>query len=1101
MRKNILLVVLQIVIYTYAIGSNLKFKHITEQQGLANNWVRCIYQDEKGFMWFGTSDGVSRYDGYDFKTYRPANINGTTISDVNVNSIIKCNNNQLWFCTDKGAYCYNNKTDNLQPVKNLDIEVILCALNKNDSTIWLGSSSGLYMYNPLQQSLSINKNTLHNQYVNVIFSDSRGKIWVGTRAGLYLYNNVDNSFINIKNNNQPNNKTIYNVLSITEDHKGNIWIGTAQNGLLQLIKNNCNTYSFNFYHIGNILNLLVDSQNMLWFCGDSDQGLGVFNINDSIIDSKKITFYTENLITPGSISDNYISCIFEDNLNDIWIGTLTGGVNYFSRRYKKFNIVNKNSFNHKAIKNNHVNAFYDDQNYIWIGTEAGLEQYDKQKQTFTLYRNIQNNPNSIGGNSVYAIYKDTYKNLWVGAWNGGLSKYNYKTGNFERYLCQNQNDNVFTICQDSNNYLWIGTLGQGLKRLNLKTGSFKTYTNINDNKNSINNNSINHVIFTKKNRLLVSTYSSIDEYDYKNDCFIRYMYNTNPVQDGNKRHIISIFEDSKNNIWVTTNNGFELFDNGFSGKVKYTVNNGLPDNVVQSIIEDNGNFWISTTKGLSKLINGVGQPQNPVFENFYNTDGLPGNEFIKRSSFKTNNGVLFFGTSAGYTYFTPDSITINTIVPNIVLTNFNILNNKNTQTSKYTPILQNINELNHIELPFKNSNFTIKFAAINYLNTEKNKYKYMLKGYDNNWIEADANRIASYTNILPGTYTFLVTGTNNDGIWNPNPKTLSITIIPPWYMTIAFKAAVIIIILLSFYLLYRLRVNSLKRQRKILENKVAQRTNQLLEMNVVLEERQEEIMAQNAELERHRNNLEQLVYERTAELENALKKAEESDKLKSAFLANMSHEIRTPMNAISGFANLLNETNIDTLTRQRYINTINNNAESLLLLINDIIDISILETQQLKLNKTVFNVSQVLDSLYNQFKTKTNSNTVLFYDEVCSQLCLNTDQQRFKQVLFNIIGNAIKYTEKGEIHFGYTVDSNFVKFYVTDTGIGISTDDLKHIFEYFNKVDHKGAKLFRGTGIGLSISKRLIMLMGGEIWVQSVVNKGSEFYFTLPLNK
>jgi signal transduction histidine kinase/CheY-like chemotaxis protein len=712
----------------------------------------------------------------------------------------------------------------------------------------------------------------------------------------------------------------------------------------------------------------------------------------------------------------------------------------------------------------------------------------------------------LGSNSVYALYKDKRGNLWIGTWEGGLNLFDYKTESFRRFLSTGKpgsisSNNVYTILEDSRGNLWIGTLGGGLNRYDYTTNTFKHYLPKEGDSLSRNlmTRYVNQVYETTDGKLLISTYNSVDLYNPESDDFTHYIYTSSA---GKK--IVTIFEDSKKNIWLGTNNGIFILDLK-DGVVKpYQAARDYTDLTIQAIQEDlNGNLWLSSNDGIFALILAVNLPDSLSIRHFSRIDGLPENEFIKRSTYKDSRGMLYFGSVGGYTYFNPDSIFTNDVIPRVILTEFQLLVSQKDKGNKYIPIKGNINYIEEIELPYKDRNFTIQFAALSYLHPEENQYQYMLEGYDEGWIDVGNQKKATYTNIQAGKYTFKVKACNNDGVWCEQPKTIKIIIHPPLWGTIWFRALVIIIVIVLFIFFYRLRFAYLELQRKLLEEKIKERTAELLNMNTLLEEKQEEITVQNAELEKHRNNLETIVEERTSELIRAKLEAEESNRLKSSFLANMSHEIRTPMNAISGFSGLLIDESYDKAEKERFISNINKNCDTLKVLIDDIIDISLIEANQLKIIKNHFEVDPILYGIESYFSLANDKDIQFKFVENhdVKNITLDNDVIRFRQILNNLISNAYKYTEKGSISFGYEMEKDFVRFYVSDTGIGIEKSEQEKIFHSFYKVENDPNTLYRGAGIGLAICQRLVTSMGGHIWVHSENNKGSTFYFTLPITK
>ena len=386
----------------------------------------------------------------------------------------------------------------------------------------------------------------------------------------------------------------------------------------------------------------------------------------------------------------------------------------------------------------------------------------------------------------------------------------------------------------------------------------------------------------------------------------------------------------------------------------------------------------------------------------------------------------------------------------------------------------------------------------------------MLSGYDPDWIVAGDHRTATYKNLKPGKYTFMVLGSNNDGIWSSSQKTLQIIVNPPFWQTWFFRVASIILLLGLIFLVFSWRLKSIRREKRKLEKLVKERTTELREVNVKLEEQSEELISQNEELKQnqeqlslYKDQLEELVINRTSELEKAKNKAEESDRLKSAFLANMSHEIRTPLNAITGFTGLFDDPDIDAETRTTYHNIIQSNTDSLLRLIDDILDLSTIEANQLIVKYTLFAPLKVFQEIFQQFQPQVTE-SVEFYlklDKDSTSTIINSDEQRFRQILSNLVSNAFKFTESGSIEMGFYNDShNKVVFYVKDTGIGIPKKEQKNIFNPFTKIEET-TRLFRGVGLGLAICKQLTELLGGKMWIESEPGKGSTFFFTQPLSR
>ena len=1098
----------------FQVKQSLKFKHITIQDGLSQNWVRCIYQDNQGFIWFGASGGLNRYDGYDIKIY--------SLGNVNVNAIAKKNDNELWICNDLGVFIYDQKKDSIHSFHHLRGLTVLSIAQEGDTVVWFGTNTGLYRYLSKYDRLyrysseDSSRPGLSDNYINKLLLDSRNTLWIGTKSGLNRYVRTTDSFVNYQPSNLPGSLSGNDVMAICEDQEQRIWVGTAKDGVNLVIADK-DTIRFRKIVDGAILSLLVDYKNILWIGASSNGGIIQMDLTGFSVDkAPEIKHITHNRINHGSLSNNSIFCLYEDQLNDIWIGTFEGGVNYFSYRSKKFFTIREGIDEEPSLISNLVNAIWEEERFLWIGTEEGLVLYDKHNKKTTHFQYDRNTLSSLASDPVYALRKDSRGNLWVGTWAGGLNLYNYKTHSFKRFTPDQKpgsisSENIFSIFEDSRHNLWIGTVGGGLDRYDYNTGTFKSYRYDPENPQSLSFDIIQDINETPDGRLLVAAYGSLDIFNPVNENFTHFPLNSANSDKLTRRIIIVIFVDSQNNIWLGTNDGLLLFHEDKAGNILYTTQDGLAGNTVQGIVEDDqGNLWISTNDGLSKFVHAVEHPCSPDFINFNELDGLASNEFKRRAIFKNRSGQIFLGTSQGFSYFYPDSIYLNTTPPEVVFVEMKLLQFQSGKNSEEKSLVQHINSIEKVELPYNKSDFVIGFAALNYLNPQKNRYKYMLSGYDPDWIVAGDHRTATYKNLKPGKYTFMVLGSNNDGIWSSSQKTLQIIVNPPFWQTWFFRVASIILLLGLIFLVFSWRLKSIRREKRKLEKLVKKRTTELREVNVKLEEQSEELISQNEELKQnqeqlslYKDQLEELVINRTSELEKAKNKAEESDRLKSAFLANMSHEIRTPLNAITGFTGLFDDPDIDAETRTTYHNIIQSNTDTLLRLIDDILDLSTIEANQLIVKYTLFAPLKVFQEIYQQFQPQVTE-SVEFYlklDKDSKSTIINSDEQRFRQILSNLVSNAFKFTESGSIEMGFYNDShNKVVFYVKDTGIGIPKKEQKNIFNPFTKIEET-TRLFRGVGLGLAICKQLTELLGGKMWIESEPGKGSTFFFTQPLSR
>ena len=1089
-----------------------QFVQITTEHGLSQSHVRTIYQDTRGYMWLGTEDGLNRYDGHSFKIYR-ADLKHPGLPHSAINKIARKSEHQLWICTAMGVAIYDSHSDSLEHFTQLPDIPFSSVTEDYDKTVWFGSSEGLFHYYPKQDSL-VHYNAqkrvggLSNNQVNEVYLDTRQNLWIATEGGLNLYDRRQDNFTKYLADGRAHSLSGSAVRTLTEDYYGRMWVGMAQGGLDLFVNYQERPTRGVFKNIqkGQVNTLLADKKNNLWIgCGGTGRLylLNLATYKQGQVPDVKAFYHTMQDQT--SISDNSISSFFEDVNGDIWVGTFSGGVSFHSHRLKQFHNYRVNLSQNRTLSWHLVNCFVDDGPWLWIGTDAGLDRLDKSSGEIKNYLPNEKQPFALAQGGVHSLLKDSRGHLWIGSRNGDLQKYLPEKDGFRTFTAGPQSEDsgplkINALSEDSQGQLWLGTLNNGLYRFQYEAGSFSMSKMHRPGDAAMSGTTINHILEIAENELLLCTPDGLEIFNTDKQVFTRFIHHPDQAQSLGKGACLSAYKDSGDNLWIATATGLNLFRPREGTFDIIDTHNGLPNAHIQGILEDEeGHLWISTNAGLVKYIDAVKAPLSYNFRLYDSSDGLIANDFSVRAAHKGSDGYLNFGSSRGFTRFHPKLIFENEIPPATILTDFRLIGR---DTKSELPILskKDINSLQELRLRYHQNNFELHFAAINYLNPVKNRYRFKLEGYETQWREAGHLAQATYTNIGPGSYTFIVMGSNNDGVWSREARRLQITIVPPWWRTYTFLIALAFSIILLTFWLIRQRFALIQEQNRNLEIRIARRTHELSEANQRLQASQKEITLQNHELEQHRNRLEELVKERTAELEKAKEKAEHSDRLKSAFMANMSHEIRTPMNAIVGFSNLLEQEDLESDERKEFVKIISSNSEALLILINDILDISIIETNQMKLVPKWFSLNELLFELERYFTMRGNEHVqIKALPDDKGDLQLFNDPTRLRQVITNLVNNATKFTSTGHIHFGYRCDNQSLLFYVEDTGIGIATEEQGRIFNAFYKVEDQKDVLYRGTGLGLSLSKRLLEQMGGKIWVQSEPGKGSTFFFTIPL--
>jgi len=1037
--------VLFFIVCTAVFGSRaqtISFNHLSVENGLSNNSVLSITQDRTGFLWFGTRLGVNRYDGSRFRNYVSNTKDSNTLYDNNVISLFCDSRKTIWAGTSSGLNRYNEEKDIFEriPLQNTALN-INCIYEDKKGTLWIGSSNGLYALPNKQPKQAIvfkanQPNSIAGNNVRAVYEDHNGHLWVGSNNGLtrmipqknrYHFENF------IHEPDHPRSLSAVHVTTITEDAKQQLWIGTQNSGLNLF---DAATKTFTRYGktgnsssglINNNIRIIASARNGLLWVG-TQEGL-------SLIDpvTKNIQSHQNDPGNNKSLSQNSIYSLFEDANGSVWVGTYFGGVNSTYPYSTNFSVL-QNHANRSSLSNNVVSSIVEDeQHHLWIGTEGGgLNFYNRTTGTFTVYKNNINDAGSLGSNLVKIVVVDKEQNIWCGTHGGGLNVLDRKQNIFKRYLYK-ENDattlrsEIIALLEDNNNRLWVGS-NQGLQLFS-KKGTELTPLSFSSINGFVNGIPARTFFKDAQGAVWIGAAPGL------------YVVNGNSMKElSTDLFVNNITQDKKGNIWVALSyGGIAMYNNSNGGQfIRYTKKEGLPnDNVISLLEDEQGFFWLSTDNGLVKY-----NPALKTAQTYTVSDGIAGNEFNYNSYLKDSRGEFFFGGYHGITSFFPGNIETNSYVAPVVFTGLRLFSNAVAINGDDGLLRQNINQTKRIVFTHKQNVFSIEFALLNFIKSNKNKYAYKLEGFDKNWNEV-STASATYTNLPSGTYTFLVKGANNDGVWSA-PASIELKILPPFWLTwwayclyVLLFAAILFLIIRFFF------------------------------------------------------------------LRELLKKEDELHQVKLNFFTNVSHEIRTHLTLIMAPVEKLMEKNDENSFVHQQLTQVKSNANRLLKLVSELMDFRKAETNHLKLHIERHNLIPFLQDIYNSFRemSLTKHITVSFMHNA-EDVPLYFDKEQLEKVFFNLLANAFKFTpEGGRITLLAEQKDNKVTVTVTDNGRGIAPEYIDKLFTNFFQVADHGMQN-TGYGIGLALSKNIVELHKGTIAVASepsTADKEGKTVFTVTL--
>lgn len=1044
---------------------HLAFQHILPDQVSSIGYINSIAQDAQGFMWFGGTNGLARYDGYNITIFRHEDAQPSSLPHSYISHIEMGRDGSLWIATRAGVALYDPRQ------RLFRTYTVSGTANDNDVTslhedrkgrIWLGTRGGFFSFDRKTgrasriQFAPAGLDSGINQIVWALADDQDGNIWLGTQAfGVSRYNPDKGSFESFMRDPMlPNAPGFNDTRELYVDSKNQVWAGTYGDGLYEF-----NQLGQRFVKVehdlsekgATVWSILEDRQGNLWV-GDGS------HVHVRPQDSQvfyRYTYSEADLTSPG----NYVvNQLFEDRAGDIWLGYFPSGVDVVDRQASAFHNYAYSSTNPRSMTDGGVSSIIEDERgNFWVGAGYGLNYFERNKNNFTRFTFDPKNAKGIGGSTVLSIATGKAGNIWLGLWSAGLNSLDPRTREFTHYLPDNspysmRGREVWSVLEDSEGQVWLAT-EEGLNRFDPASVKFDYFLPPAE---LLGGDKVlySRVVYedSQKNLWLGSIRGAFT-FNRKTREFKRYFHKAEDPDSLSADFILTIYEDKRGNLWFGTDGGgLNLLDRKSGKFTAFTTREGLADNVVGGIAEDDhGNLWLGTQKGIVQF-----DPANHSFRNFDKHDGLVDNLYSRKAALATSRGEIAMGNSKGFTLFRPDKIVVNQYAPNVVITDLQIGNKSAVIGAENSPLTKAIDVTSSIELNPRDTVFSLEFSSLSFHHPEDNQFAYRLRGFENDWNYVGTRHSATYTNLNAGVYVFEVKGTNNDGIWSTYPASLQIRVLPPFWRTWwAYTIYVLLLLGLSSWIFHVQRLKL-------------------------------------------RFNEEKLEQERIL-----VKRLTQIDKLKDEFLANTSHELRTPLNGIIGLAESLRDGVAGEVPpKMKYhLSLIIDSGKRLASLVNDILDFSQLKNKGLMLHKKTIDLTVLVDVVLTLSKPLLDGKKVVFLNNIPKNFPgVFADEDRVLQILHNLIGNAVKFTDRGVISVSAIVDEDLVQVEVSDTGTGIPSDRLNDIFESFMQVDGGVNRSQGGAGLGLSVTKQLVELHGGTIRVESVLGVGSSFYFTLQVS-
>lgn len=1052
MLKKLLicLLLMWVSLFVFAKKTDYYFRHLNTENGLSQNTVLSILQDKTGFMWFGTKDGLNRYDGNSIKVFKRDDNNPYSIGNNTVWSLLEVADGKIWAGTEQGIYTYDPICEKFESfdIKTASGETfpgwIMDMKADLSGNIWIASGN-LFCYSPKTNTLKKYTQIYHHTGNNAsllsqvwsINIDNDNQIWLSMlHGGLQRFDPVKEEFVCYAKDATGKDLTSCLISQTMNYNNNHLLIGLINEDMRIMDKTTGEIIPYRLDSSAGeslfVRNMYSFSDKNIWV--GTESGLFIHNPQ-----TKETTHLSHNSNDKYTLSDNAVYSMYEDREGGIWVGTYFGGVNYFPRLYtyfeKYYPVANQNS-----IMGERVSGICEDpEGNIWIGTEdAGLNKLNVKTSHFEYFKPGQY-ANSLNYHNVHDIICDG-DNLWIGTFSRGINVYNLKNKKWKYYQKSNDrgalnNDDVFALYRDSKGQIWVGT-SSGAFSFDRETETFIPLTQV---KQSF----ISDIIEDRHGRIWFSTYGG-GAYCYNprtKEC-THYDYDQSDPYSICYMKIGSMFIDKKERLWFASESrGICCFDEESGRFIRYGVDQGLNNDVIHKILEDDySNLWLSSNRGLIRF-----NPETNKVRVFTQNNGLPANQFNYKSGYKNGSGRMYFGTVNGLITFQPEEFTSNEIIPPVVITAFNLLNNDTTLREK-------LHHSSSIKLKHHQSSFSIDFSALSYVAPEMNEYAYKMEGLEDHWNFLPSAQRITYSNLPPGKYVFRVKASNNDGLWNEEGDFLAIIILPPFWQTTWAYLVYTFLLLLSGFLIFRYYKN------KIVTD----------------------------------NRRKQILFEKEKEKEIYDSKIE--------FFINVTHEVRTPLTLIKGPLEYILNTNVEKEELDSNLKIMEKNTDRLLSLINQLLDFRKTESKGFSLTFTRTNISELLEETYSRFVPMARQKKLAFsIERIEDPVWADVDKESLIKIISNMFTNAIKYAQT-QIVVQLIDHADYFILQVNSDGERIPHELKEKIFEPFFQIgDEKAVK--SGSGIGLALVRSLVELHNGHVYLDTAQKDLNSFVISLPKNQ